>query len=196
MRLSQLPPYLDNLLGFKNPQSILEQWRTPGKIAAELINMANVSGKAVLDLGCGAGVLSIAAKLMGAKKVVGVDLDEVALDIARQNSNKLKLDIKWVHDNALSYTPTEKFDTVIMNPPYGSVVRGIDRKFIEASLKLAPEVFVIVSSYSRKFFEENYQAQFLKTFKFPLKNQQSFHKKSTKNLEVNLLKFTPNKLQA
>ena len=195
MRLSQLPTHLDKLLGFKSPKSLLEQWKTPGKIAAELISLADVYGKTVLDLGCGTGVLSIAAKLMGAKKVIGVELDEGALEIAHQNSTKLNLDVEWIHDNALSYSPTENFDIVIMNPPYGSVVRGMDKKFIEAALKIAPEVFVLVSSYSRKFFEEHYQAQFLKTFKFPLTSQQSFHKKSTRELEVDLLKFTPNKPQ-
>ncbi len=39
----------------------------------------------VYDIGCGSGILSIAAALLGAEKVVGVDLDELAVKISREN---------------------------------------------------------------------------------------------------------------
>lgn len=40
----------------------------------------------VLDMGCGSGILSIAAILLGAKKVTGVDIDENAVRIAKENA--------------------------------------------------------------------------------------------------------------
>ena len=40
----------------------------------------------VLDMGCGSGILSIASILLGAKQVVGVDIDENAVRIARENA--------------------------------------------------------------------------------------------------------------
>lgn len=40
----------------------------------------------VLDLGCGSGILSIAALLLGAKKCVGVDIDENSVRIAKENA--------------------------------------------------------------------------------------------------------------
>jgi ribosomal protein L11 methyltransferase len=40
----------------------------------------------VLDLGCGSGILSIAALLLGAKSCVGVDIDENAVHIAKENA--------------------------------------------------------------------------------------------------------------
>ena len=43
-------------------------------------------GEKVLDLGCGSGILSIAALLLGAKTAVGVDIDPKAEDIARENA--------------------------------------------------------------------------------------------------------------
>ncbi|MEA4966289.1 MAG: 50S ribosomal protein L11 methyltransferase [Oscillospiraceae bacterium] len=43
-------------------------------------------GEAVLDLGSGSGILSIAALLLGAKTAVGVDIDPMAEDIARENA--------------------------------------------------------------------------------------------------------------
>ncbi|KXG75863.1 50S ribosomal protein L11 methyltransferase [Thermotalea metallivorans] len=39
----------------------------------------------VFDIGCGSGILSIAAAKLGAKKVIGVDLDEVAVQVSRKN---------------------------------------------------------------------------------------------------------------
>lgn len=43
-------------------------------------------GEAVIDLGSGSGILSIAALLLGADKAVGVDIDPKAEDIARENA--------------------------------------------------------------------------------------------------------------
>ncbi len=40
----------------------------------------------VLDIGCGSGILSVAAALMGAKEVIGVDIDAVAVRTARENA--------------------------------------------------------------------------------------------------------------
>ncbi|HML36715.1 MAG TPA: 50S ribosomal protein L11 methyltransferase [Bacillota bacterium] len=39
----------------------------------------------VLDVGCGSGILSISAALLGAKDVLGVDIDPVAVEVSREN---------------------------------------------------------------------------------------------------------------
>lgn len=43
-------------------------------------------GAAVLDLGCGSGILSIAALALGADYAVGVDIDPKAVDVAYENA--------------------------------------------------------------------------------------------------------------
>ncbi|MDE6108464.1 MAG: 50S ribosomal protein L11 methyltransferase [Oscillospiraceae bacterium] len=43
-------------------------------------------GDAVLDLGCGSGILSIAALCKGAGKAIGVDIDPKAVDVAYENA--------------------------------------------------------------------------------------------------------------
>lgn len=45
-----------------------------------------VSDKDVIDVGCGSGILSLAARLMGARSVCGIDIDEAALVHSRANS--------------------------------------------------------------------------------------------------------------
>jgi len=42
-------------------------------------------GTRVIDVGTGSGILAIAARLMGATSAIGLDTDEMALDVAREN---------------------------------------------------------------------------------------------------------------
>jgi ribosomal protein L11 methyltransferase len=46
----------------------------------------------VFDIGTGSGILAIASSKLGAKEVIGVDLDEVAVDAAKENVETNKLD--------------------------------------------------------------------------------------------------------
>lgn len=43
-------------------------------------------GRPVIDVGCGSGILSVAALKLGASHVLGVDIDEEAVEAARQNA--------------------------------------------------------------------------------------------------------------
>ena len=43
-------------------------------------------GDTVIDVGCGSGVLSFVAARLGAKRVIGVDLSEEAVEVARENA--------------------------------------------------------------------------------------------------------------
>ncbi len=40
----------------------------------------------VLDLGCGSGILAIAAAKLGAGKILAIDIDEIAVDVTKQNT--------------------------------------------------------------------------------------------------------------
>lgn len=52
----------------------------------EFIEGLDVSGMSVADLGCGSGILSIAALLLGAKSAVAVDIDPIVEDVVRENA--------------------------------------------------------------------------------------------------------------
>lgn len=69
----------------------------------------------VFDIGTGSGILSIAAAKLKAKKVIGVDLDPVAVDSAKQNVGFNKLNnIEILHGNLMEVVKG-KADIVIAN---------------------------------------------------------------------------------
>lgn len=58
------------------------------QLCLELIEKYIGEGDTLLDLGCGSGILSIAAVLLGAESVKAVDIDENSVKIARENAQK------------------------------------------------------------------------------------------------------------
>jgi ribosomal protein L11 methyltransferase len=54
-------------------------------LCARMLEAYMRPGASVLDVGCGSGILSIAAALLGAGEALGVDLDEDAVETARKN---------------------------------------------------------------------------------------------------------------
>jgi SAM-dependent methyltransferase len=49
-------------------------------------------GRSCLDLGCGTGMLLVAASLVGTDYVMGVDCDEEALQVAQENLEHIELE--------------------------------------------------------------------------------------------------------
>lgn len=68
----------------------------------------------LLDVGCGSGVLAIAAARLGFRPVTAVDSDAVAVEVARQNAaaNAVDLDVRLADATA---DPLPPADTVVAN---------------------------------------------------------------------------------
>lgn len=73
-----------------------------------LVGRENVRDKSFLDIGCGSGLFSIAALQLGAKRVIGVDLDEVSVETSRANAGK------WYPDGDLTFRTISIFDENVM----------------------------------------------------------------------------------
>jgi len=56
------------------------------RLCLEALEKYVSEGCTVLDIGCGSGILSIAALLLGAESAFGVDIDAVAVNTARENA--------------------------------------------------------------------------------------------------------------
>lgn len=73
-------------------------------------------GNNVFDIGSGSGILSIAAAKLGARKVVGVDLDELSVKVSTENAkmNGVEDIVNFKHGNLLDVI-NEKADVVVSN---------------------------------------------------------------------------------
>lgn len=58
------------------------------QLCLELIEKNLCNGDRLLDLGCGSGILSIAAVLLGAEKVTAVDISQNSVETAKENASK------------------------------------------------------------------------------------------------------------
>ncbi|WMJ82625.1 50S ribosomal protein L11 methyltransferase [Oscillospiraceae bacterium LTW-04] len=56
------------------------------RLCLSLLEDALQPGMSMLDVGCGSGILAICAKLLGSGRTVGVDIDEVAVRVAKENA--------------------------------------------------------------------------------------------------------------
>lgn len=70
------------------------------------------SRASVLDYGCGSGILAIAARLLGAGRVVGVDIDEQAVMATVDNAKANGVDVVALLPDGLA---PETFDVVVAN---------------------------------------------------------------------------------
>jgi 23S rRNA (cytosine1962-C5)-methyltransferase len=79
-------------------------------------------GARVLDLCCYSGGFAVAAAATGrASEVIGVDLDEDAIEMAKRNANLNRVRIRWVHADAFAYARqmqknSEAWDAVVLDP--------------------------------------------------------------------------------
>ncbi|MXV38430.1 50S ribosomal protein L11 methyltransferase [Flavobacteriaceae bacterium Ap0902] len=74
----------------------------------------DVTGKSVLDMGTGTGILAILAKLKGADLVEGIDIDEWSYENAIENAEKNKVDATFYKGGA-ERIPDRKYDIVLAN---------------------------------------------------------------------------------
>lgn len=195
MKLKQrkLEILLEQVDGFDKPSASLEQYATPALLAAEILHFAYMQGDLegdVFDLGCGTGILAIGAKLLGAKKVVGFDIDHNALEIARKNAEKLGVDVEFVHNDI--FEVDGHADTVIMNPPFGAQTKGSDRPFLLSALKTSDVIYSIHNCGSHDFinkFIDDARITDWYTTAFPIKRTFKFHKKEVEMVKVEIYRI-------
>uniref|UniRef100_A0A5F4VXB7 Methyltransferase-like protein 5 n=1 Tax=Callithrix jacchus TaxID=9483 RepID=A0A5F4VXB7_CALJA len=138
LRLKELESCLQQVDGFAKPKLLLEQYPTRPHIAACMLytihnTYDDIENKVVADLGCGCGVLSIGSAMLAAGLYVGFDIDEGALEIFNRNVEEFELtNIDMIQCDVclLSNRLSKSFDTVIMNPPFGTKNnKGTDNDF-------------------------------------------------------------------
>ena len=146
IRKLDLERFLSQVAPQPIPQVHLEQYTISEKIAANVLYIAayandDIIDKSVLDLGCGTGRLALGALFLGARDVLGVDIDRLAIKTAFENSKKASLDagVQWGLGDINAVVG--RFDTVLQNPPFGVQTRKADRAFLIKSLEAGNSVY-------------------------------------------------------
>jgi len=200
MRLRTLEIALEGLEGFGRPDPRTEQYGTPAVLAARLLHHAHllgdIGGKAVCDLGTGTGILACGAALLGAARVVGVELDPDALAVARRNAARLGAEVTFVPGDVRDRSLIDglgSFDTVVMNPPFGAQDPHADRPFVDAALTLAPVVYGIFNTGSIPFMEAytagRAEIEFAIGGILPLRRTFPFHRRDVVEIDVEILRL-------
>ncbi|KAK9269624.1 hypothetical protein L1049_001401 [Liquidambar formosana] len=209
MKLKQLESLLGDLQQFENPKVELEQYPTGPHIASRMLYTAensfgDVSNKVVADFGCGCGTLGVAAALLGAEHVVGLDIDSQSLDIASQNAEDLELDINFVQCDIRNLGwRGQVVDTVVMNPPFGTRKKGADMDFLSVALKIASQaVYSLHKTTTRDHVKRAAlrdfnasSAEVLCELRYDVRQLYKFHKKKEVDIAVDLWRFVPQKGQ-
>lgn len=212
MKLKNIEMMLESIQGFENPKIKLEQYETGFHIGARMLFTMNsyddIEEMSILDLGTGCGRLGIGCAFMQASYVLGVDVDQDALK--QCSSNVLNLqeeenepclnnfdtvladvcnDLYWDRTNKM-------FDIVVMNPPFGTKQnKGIDMVFLKRAIDSSTKaVYSLHKSSTRdhvlkKARDFGVQGEVLAQLRYDLPNTYKFHKKQSKDIEVDFLRF-------
>lgn len=136
-----------------SPRIQLEQYTTPAAIAADILFLAafvyqDIVGKTVVDLGTGTGRLAIGASNLGARQITAIDIDSAAIEVARENAETAKANIDWIVGDLEAIHG--EFDTVIMNPPFGTKQRHLDKVFLGKAIQIGRVVYSLHKSTTRE----------------------------------------------
>jgi len=213
MKLRKLEMALEKIEGFETPNIHYEQYKTPAVVAAPFLHMAfmngEIEGKTVYDLGCGTGMLSIGAVLLGAKEVIGFDADQNAIADAEKNARRMaeKIEEKEINESVrfilsdvadiskmIESGTLKRADTVIMNPPFGAQEKGNDRPFLDAAIAAGNIVYSIHNKGSRAFIEKYIKPAVITDCfitDFPIRKTYDFHKKEIQSIDVEIYRIDP-----
>ena len=81
----------------------------------QLILENNFTGKKVLDMGCGTGILAIMASKLGAEEIIAIDYDPVCYDSTIENSQLNNTANITALCGSKEVIPNEQYDTILAN---------------------------------------------------------------------------------
>lgn len=198
MKKKKLEILLQKVPTYDYPNPYIEQYMTPANIAADIILTAfgfgDIEDKKVVDLGCGTGIFSYGASIANAKEIIGIDIDEKVIKIAKNFARSNNLNINYLVKNVKDVD--YKCDTILMNPPFGAQKsnRWADRGFLEKAFELSEVIYSLHLTKTIEFIEKmiaslDGEITFVKDYIFPIKHTYFFHKKKSLDCEVTMLRI-------
>ncbi|TFG07051.1 methyltransferase domain-containing protein [Candidatus Thorarchaeota archaeon] len=206
MRLRDLEMALQGIERVDGLDASLEYYPTPANIVATIVFAAqmehgDIVGRTVCDLGCGDGIFALGAALLGAERVIGIDVQSKALKASRRNAKLLgtEFNTDWVLGDVSSLEMRGNVDTVVSNPPFGVKKRGADLSFLRKSLSIAKTTYSIhlAGKKNRAFLQKAIEdlggtVTQIETFAFPIPHLYEFHRKERHIVNVDLYRIRMN----
>ena len=125
-------------------------------LCLQWLDKADLTGKTVIDYGCGSGILAIAAALLGADKVIGVDTDPQALEATQANAQRNGVIIETYLPQ---HCPTVECDLLLANILAGPLMELMPR-FIELTRPDTQLVLSGILDVQADTVSQHYQAEF------------------------------------
>ncbi|MFX0122312.1 MAG: METTL5 family protein [Candidatus Hodarchaeota archaeon] len=193
--------FIDRIDSFKSPKVELEQYSLPSDLIAFVLILSadDLVGQNVVDLGCGTGRFSLPIKHFFSNRLLGVDIDLDAMKhlVQLKKRNKLAIDLLSA---SIEFSETEmwgrRYQTTLMNPPFGTKRRKIDMVFLKQALKFSkviisihksnPKTRMVINNLAR---EHKKKAIIMATVDFPQFASLRFHRKHKHIIRVDLLRI-------
>ena len=191
MKKKDLEIKLQRIKNFTDPDHSLEQYMTPSVIASDILFTAysegDVNGMDIIDLGCGTGMFSIGASLLGAERVCGYDVSDKAIAVATENSYAFGADVAFSVCDVKDII--ERGDTAIMNPPFGCQNRRADRIFLDKAMELCDCVYSMHMASTEEFLNDYVSSSgreicFRRNYRFNIPHTFTFHSKADHDINV------------
>lgn len=119
---------------------------TTSQMMRHILSM-DFNDKTVIDMGTGTGILAFLAKMRGAKKVTGIEIDRPAYENAVENARLNSCDVDFIHGDASALEHLEKADILFANINRNIIIDDIERY----SAALRPGSTMLLSG----FYEED-----------------------------------------
>lgn len=114
------------------------------QLLVEAVDPLRASGKpwSVLDLGCGSGILALAAETLGAQKVLGCDFDAACVRISKENAQLNKLPrSRFLKADVLHWKAPGSYNIVAANL-YSTILTASSPKILKS---IKPNGILILS---------------------------------------------------
>lgn len=113
------------------------------RLCLELLENSIEKGDELLDMGCGSGILSIGAMLLGAENAVAVDIEENAVASAIENAAKNNIP----EDKYIAYCGNVLSDNALADK--------IDKKYDIITANIVADVLIAMVSLFDRYLKEN-----------------------------------------
>lgn len=85
------------------------------RMCLEFIEELVTSDQSVLDLGCGSGILAVGAKMLGSERVLAIDIDPLAVEVAKENFKLNSVDVESQVGDVTELQLEAGWDIVVSN---------------------------------------------------------------------------------